>query len=181
MSMVAVLLGGVAFASPAWAHGDGESEEAYVLIQQALGYLAHDSSSDGVMLAQEKIDDALATEDQEGVDVSLVEQGQAALNAGDVETGQTLLQESITEAVSALPPATGEETGTSIITSDLPGRGALDGRSWLFLGLSAVLVVAGTAVAVKYRPAHTVRALSQRLGSSTPDHGHSAQTRKDAS
>ena len=180
-SVVVVLLGSVAFASPAWAHGDGETEEGYLLVQQALGHLAHDSGPEGVMLAQEKIGDALATADQEGVDVSLVEQGQAALSAGDVEAGRALLQEAITEAVSALAPATGEETGTSVIASDLPGRGALAGRSWVFLVLSVLLAVAGTALAVRYRPAHTVRALGRRLGSTTSDDGRSAQTRKDAS
>ena len=179
--VVMVLLGSVAFASPAWAHGEGESEEGYLLVQQALGHLAHDASPETVMLAQEKVDDALATADQEGVDVSLVEQGRAALEAGDVEAGRALLQESITEAVSALAPATGEETGTSVIASDLPGRGALAGRSWAFLVLSALLAVAGTALAVRFRPAHTVRSLSRRLGSARPDDGLSPQTRKDAS
>ena len=181
VSVVVVLLGSVAFASPAWAHGDGETEEGYLLVQQALGHLAHDSGPEGVMLAQEKIGDALATADQEGVDVGLVEQGSAALTAGDVEAGRALLQESIAEAVSSLAPATGEETGTGIIASDLPGRGALAGRSWVFLVLSALLAVAGTALAVRFRPAHTVRELSRRLGSARPDGGLSLQTRKDAS
>lgn len=181
VSVVVVILGSVAFASPAWAHGAGETKEGYLLVQQALGHLAHDSSMTGVDLAQEKINDTLATTDQQGVDISLVKQAQEALTAGDVEAGRALLQESITEAVSALAPATGEETGTGVIASDLPGRGALAGRSWVFLVLSVLLAVAGTALAVRYRPAHTVRALGRRLGSTTSDDGRSAQARKDAS
>ena len=181
VSVVLVLLGSVAFASPAWAHGSGESKEGYILVQQALGHLAHDSGTAGVMAAQEKIDDTLATTDQEGVDVSLVKEAQAALTAGDVEAGRTLLQQSIAEAVSSLPPATGEETGTSLIPVDLAGRGALTSRAWTFLVLSALLAVVGAVVAVRYRPTDTVRALSRRLGSMQGPDGHSPQTRKDAS
>ncbi|NMM34702.1 MAG: hypothetical protein HHJ13_12020 [Phycicoccus sp.] len=181
VSVVVVLLGSVAFASPAWAHGGGETEEGYLLVQQALGHLAHDTGQEGVMAAQEKIHDTLATADQEGVDVSLVEQAQADLTAGEVEAGRALLQESITEAVSALPPATGEETGTSVIGSDLAGRGDLGARDWVFLAISATLALAGTALALRYRPAHTVRALGRQLALNTSDDGRSPQPRKDAS
>jgi len=37
----------LAAASPAWAHGQGETEEGYLLVQQALGHLAHDTGQGG--------------------------------------------------------------------------------------------------------------------------------------
>ena len=103
----------VALAPGAWAHGgDGETTEGYVLVQQALGYLAHEGAS-GSDAAMEKVDDAMATTDQEGVDVALVQQADDALKAGDVGAAQDLLQRSIAAAVSSLKPAVGEDTGTS--------------------------------------------------------------------
>lgn len=127
---ILLVLGGVVSASPAWAHGGGETEEGYQLVQQALGHLAHDTSKEGVSLAMEKIDDALATKDQQGVDVDGLKQAQAALEAGQVDEGRALLQKSITEAVGTLKPATGEETGTTLVLSPLQGRASLTGRDW---------------------------------------------------
>ena len=46
--LVLVVMGSVASASPAWAHGGGETEEGYLLVQQALGHLLHDSTSYGI-------------------------------------------------------------------------------------------------------------------------------------
>jgi hypothetical protein len=170
--LVAVV--GVASASPAWAHaGDGESTVGYELVQQALGHLAHDTSPLGIGLAMEKVDDALATTDQAGVDVAEVEQAQAALDAGDVETGRALLQQSIAEAVSHLAPATGDETGTSVVLTPLPGRGALTAVDRTVLAASALLLLAGIALAARYRPRDSVRVLQRRLGQSV--HGADEQ------
>jgi hypothetical protein len=36
-----------------WAHEDGESEEGYLLVQQALAHLAHTTSHEGIELAME--------------------------------------------------------------------------------------------------------------------------------
>ena len=69
-----VLLGVSAAAMPASAHGTDESKEGYVLIQQALGHLAHDGGHVGMDAAMEKVDDALAAMDHDGVDVAEVEQ-----------------------------------------------------------------------------------------------------------
>lgn len=166
----ALAVAGIMSVAPAaWAHGDGEGEtqEGYLLVQQALGHLAH-AGEDGIDAALEKIDDTLATTDQEGVDVGLVVEAQGALEAGDVAGGQALLQESITEAVSDLPPAVGSETGTTVIPSDLPGRGPLGGLDWAFLGLSVLLLAVGAWLAVRLRPADTVRSLQARLGGAQP-------------
>ena len=156
--------GTLAFAPGAWAHGgEGETEEGYVLVQQALGHLAHEGAlaSDAAM---EKVDDALATTDQEGVDVALVQQAEDALKAGDVSKAQDLLQRSIAVAVSSLKPAVGEHTGTSTVLSDLPGRGPLTTLDWGLLGISALIAAVGAGLAVRLRPPDTLRALRTRLG-----------------
>lgn len=175
-----VAAGSVVSASPAWAHeGDGESTVGYQLVQQALGHLAHDTSRLGIELAMEKVDDALATTDQVGVDVAEVEQAQAALDAGEVETGRVLLQQSITEAVSQLAPATGDETGTSVVLTPLPGRGALTAMDRAFLAISALLLLAGLALAARYRPHDSVRVLQRRLGQSVHSPDEQPGTTKD--
>ena len=69
VSVLAVLVT-LALAAPASADGEGETTEGYLLVQQALGHLAHDTSHEGMALAMEKVEDALATEDQDGVDVA---------------------------------------------------------------------------------------------------------------
>lgn len=157
-------LGGALFASPAWAHGEGESEEGYLLVQQALGHLAHDKTSDGIMLAMEKIDDALDAEDQEGVDLAELRQAKAALEAGQTEQGRALLQHSISEAVSQLEPATGDETGTTVVLDALPGGGSLTGADWGVLATSVALVLLGGGLAWHFGPADSVRQLRRRLG-----------------
>ena len=151
-------------ASPALAHGGDETQEGYLLVQQALGHLAHDTSHEGMDLAMEKVDDALAAEDHDGVSISELTQGKAALEAGDAVQARTLLQDSIKEALSELPPATGNGTGTTIVSPELPGRHGLTGQDWLFLVASAVLVGAGAALAYRFRPHDSVAALRRRLG-----------------
>ncbi len=160
-----VFLAAMLSASPVWAHGDGESGEGYLLVQQALGHLAHDTGSTGVELAVEKVDDALNTEDQEGVDVAELQRARATLEAGDVAQGRTQLAESIREALSQLPPATGEETGTTTVPSALSGRGALSGSDWMFLVGSVLLMGLGGGLAWRFRPRDNLRHLRAQLGS----------------
>ena len=65
----ALAVGSMLSAAPARADEPGETTVGYLLVQQALGHLAHDTSSEGIEIAMEKTDDALGTNDQEGVDV----------------------------------------------------------------------------------------------------------------
>lgn len=175
-----VAVGSVVSASPAWAHaGDGESTVGYQLVQQALGHLSHDTGRLGIELAMEKVDDALATTDQVGVDVAELKQARAALDAREVETGRVLLQQSISDAVSQLAPATGDETGTSVVLAALPGRGALTAMDWAFLATSTLLLLAGLALAARYRPHDSVRVLQRRLGQSVHHPDEQLGTTKD--
>lgn len=160
-------IGAVLIATPAWAHGDGETQEGYLLVQQALGHLAHDTSMAGIDLAMEKVDDALATKDQEGVDVAEVTQAKSALDAGNVVQARSLLQQSITEAMGNLMPAVGEETGTKVVPSAQPGRGSIELADWVAMAGSALLVFLGGGLAWRYRPRDNVHELGRSLRAST--------------
>ena len=167
-----VVVGGLTSASPAWADEPGETEVGYLLVQQALGHLAHDKTKSGVEFSMEKIEDALKTKDNAGVNLAEVQQAKAALEAGQVPQGQALLQRSITEAMSKLAPATGEQTGTKAVPDSLPGRGALTGLGWAFLAASLFFVFLGGGLAYRYRPADSIDQLRQRLGN--PAHPQAA-------
>jgi hypothetical protein len=158
-----VVLGALFVPTAAWAHGEDETEEGYLLVQQALGHLAHDTSHTGIDEAMEKVDDALATEDQEGVDVAEVEQAMAALEAGQVDRARDLLQHSIRQALRDRPPATGNQTGTGLVVPELPGRSGIGGEDWGLLASSIVVLVLGAGLAFRYRPRDTVRELRRVL------------------
>jgi len=169
------LLGVLALPQAALAHDD-ETDEGYLLVQQALGHLAHDTSSDGIDMAMEKIDDALATEDQEGVNVAELHQGMQVLEAGQVAQARALLQESIQDALSSQPPATGYETGTTVVPSALPGRAGLSGQDVGWLMGSFALVGLGLMLAYRFRPRDSVRALRVRLKAEGPADGETAKS-----
>lgn len=162
--VVALALAPMTWTAAAHAHGDGETQEGYVLVQQALAHLAHDTGPEGIDLAMEKVDDALETEDQEGVDIAELRQGMKALESGQVDRSRTLLQESIADALAGLPLATGYETGTRLVPSELPGRGPLEGSDWLVLGLCIAVSGLGVWLSVRFRPHESVSALRLLLG-----------------
>jgi len=175
------LLSLFAVAPPAAADGGDESQEGYVLVQQALGHLAHDTSPAGIEFAMEKVDDALATEDQEGVAVARVERAQRALEDGRVEQARALLQGSIAEALSMQAPAVGDQTGTKLVLPALPGRKDLTGRDWGFLTISLIVFVAGAGLAFRFRPRDTVGDLRRRLAAEPAvldDAGPAAQSER---
>lgn len=165
--LVAALLALVVGAPGALGHGGDESEEGYVLVQQALAHLAHDTSHVGMELAMEKVDDALSAEDQEGVAVADVERAKRALEADRTGRARSLLQRSIEGALSELPPAVGEQTGTTVVAPALAGRGDLTQRDWWFLAASVVVLLTGVALAYRFRPADSVSDLRRRLARGT--------------
>jgi hypothetical protein len=165
-----VLIGTSAAATPASAHGTDESKEGYVLVQQALGHLAHDGGHVGMDAAMEKVNDALAAKDHDGVDVAEVQQAKQALDAEQVDVARTLLQDSIKAALAELPTATGEQTGTTLVLTPMSGHDGLAGRDWFFLGASTALLLIGFALAGRYRPADTVGDLRRLLVGPTARH-----------
>ena len=167
-----IVLATTAWSSPAWAHGAGETTEGYVLIQQALGHLAHDTGLAGVEAAMEKIDDALATKDQKGVDIAEVKQARAALETDRVEYARIILEHSIAAATSQLMTATGEETGTTVVLLPLKGRGALTGQDWALAAVSLLVILAGVTLAVRFRPRDNLRQLRRRMTPSAPLRNH---------
>lgn len=152
--------------SPAWAHGAGETTEGFVLVQQALANLAAKPGHTGVELAMEKVDDALRTKDQEGVDVTELKQAKVELEADHAAPARALLQQSITVAVSKLVPATGEMTGTTLVLTPMRGRGGLTGQDWGFGVVSLLMVLAGAALALRFRPADNLKQLRRQLAGS---------------
>ena len=154
----------VAVASPAGADEPGETTQGYLLVQQALGHLAHDTSPDGMDLAMEKIDDAIATPDKEGVDVATLQRAKTALEADQVELARTDLQASIAQALGALPPATGEDTGTTVILPALDTRGSMSASDWLFVAISVLAMVSGLVLAYRFRPPDSMEELRLRVG-----------------
>lgn len=153
----------VSSAPAAWAHGEGETTEGYVLVQQALGHLAHDTGHVGIDQAMEKVDDALATEDQQGVDVAEVTRAKVLLEAHDVVQARQLLQQSIAAATSKLPAATGEMTGTTIVHLPLRGRDDLSSSDWVVAGGSLLLALLGLGLAIRFRPHDNLRQLRRQL------------------
>lgn len=162
--LTSVLLFGALFSgSPAWAHGNDATMEGYLLVQQALGHLAHATASEGVMPAMERIDDALKAKDQEGVNVTEVQQAKSALEAGHIKQAQTLLQDSISQAISQFKPATGEQTGTTIVLNPLPGRGSLTNTDWGFQVVSLLLILVGLTLSWLFRPPENIHELRRKL------------------
>lgn len=162
--VVGLLLATTVSAGPAWAHGTaGGAEEGYVFVQQALGHLVHDRGPTGVADAEAKVQETLSATDHEGVDLALVRQAQAALTAGRITVAQQSLQQSIAAAISQLKPATGEQTGTTVVGEPLRGRGSLTAIDWTFGSASLLLLVAGVGLALRFRPALNLAQLRSQL------------------
>jgi hypothetical protein len=157
-------------AGPAWAHGGSSDTEGYLIVQQAISYLVNEPGPLGTGEALERVKNVLAADDQDGVDIELVQQAAAELEAGKADEATSLLQESISEAIAELSPATGDQTGTTTVLPPLEGNGALSGLDWILLGLSAVLLLAGGGLAYLFRPQGGLSALGNdiRTAGTTP-------------
>lgn len=159
VAALVLVISAVVPAAPASAHGEDEDALAYVLIQQALGHLAHGGGHAAMDEALEKVGDALETDEDAGVDLALVRQAQTALEAEDIGQARTLLEQAIQVAVRDLPPATGLESGTKVVQPSLRGRGDPTGEDWAFGVGSLLLLLIGAGVAFRYRPRDTIRQL----------------------
>lgn len=159
--VVAVSL--LANAAAAAADEPGESDEASVLVRQAIIFAAQESPDPMVVL--EKVEDALEVDNQEGVDITLVEQAAEALEAGDVTEARSLLEQSIGAApatgdepnpIGHTPVgATGAEPGDELVADPLPADRDIDGGDVALLAVSGALAAIGVWLALRYRPRHS--------------------------
>jgi hypothetical protein len=158
--MIGVWLTAVA-AAPAMAHGGGDSDQASLLVLQAIGILTNKPGAmDDIT---DKVNDALDAPDKQGVDMAQVQAAKDALDKGDMDQAKALLVKSL----GSNPPMTGakgEETGTTVVHDPLNPRGHLTGGDWVLLAISVLVLAAGVWLSLRYRPPQTIRALRRQLG-----------------
>lgn len=147
-------------AAPALARDEGSSDQASVLVLQAIGLIANKPG--GMDDIGAKVDDALQAPNKEGVDMQQVQAAKDALDKGDMDQARTLLQQSLQGGVPT-QGAVGEETGTTTVHDPLNTRGHLAGGDWVLLVLSVLAVALGSWLAVRFRPAESVRVLRRQL------------------
>lgn len=158
---------------------EGEEEIAAIdSVRQAIAYIVN--TPDDMDVIVDKVADATEAEDQEGVDVALVEQARAALERDDMVDARVFLLRAIGARLdlsgtdvhpilqvpadsTTLELATGEQTGTIAAVDPLSGRGDVTGTDLVLLGIAVVLAAAGAFLALRWRPADTVRRLRRRL------------------
>ncbi len=165
VALAAVLLGCLS-AGPAWADEE-ESQQASVLVEQAIALIANKAGDERVA---ERIRDALAAPDKNRVDLAKVSEAREVIERPGEEPGaesqaRALLLDSIGGKLPSAPqggrPATGAETGTSIILDELrPAAGIRDRGDVAVLILALAAILAGTYLARRRRPAHTLHQLT---------------------
>lgn len=161
-------------APAAWADGDAGVVPARQAVLQAIAYIVN--SPDDMAAITVKLKDAEAAQDTSGVDLALIRRAADAVAGGRLSEARGLLQQSIGAAVdltgSDVRPilhaggglqgpalATGEQTGTQVVTDELPGRGPWTATDTTLLVVAAVLAVGGAWLSFRLRPAHSVWAL----------------------
>lgn len=156
-----------AVALPASADGGDLATEGSVMVQQGLSYLVNEPGADGTAQALTKVDDVLAADDQDGVDVGQVQQARTALQAGRPADAQALLQASISEASANAQPATGGESGTTVVMAPVEPPGLSSVLDWVLLVGSLSVGVLGVVLGWRLRPRLSLRELTRQLKSNT--------------
>lgn len=146
-------------AAPSVAHG-GDSEEARLLVLQALAYLANEPD-DYLHRVEEKIDEALEVRDTSGVEISKVETAREAFEAGSLAEVRNDLQAAV---LPLTEPVTGEATGTTTMLDPYDGETDWAGAGGILAGLSAVVLLAGVALSYRWRPEQSLSQLRQSEG-----------------
>ncbi|MFE1788722.1 hypothetical protein ACFW7J_10055 [Streptomyces sp. NPDC059525] len=146
-----------------------ESDEAPVLVEQAIALIANDA---GQARVAERIDDALKAPHKEGVDLGLVGRALAVgerpgQDAAALTEARELLVGSLGGKLPSAPEpgrfATGTETGTSVVLDEFrPARGIADAGDANLLVLALALVAVGLWLSVRLRPPHSIRELERR-------------------
>lgn len=145
-------------APPALAH-EGDSDQASVLVLQAIGIIVNKPGDMDTI--GDKVDDALKAPHKEGVNLTRVQAAKDVLDNGNMDQARTLLQQSL--QVGGPMQATGEETGTTVVHDPLNPRGHLATGDWILLAISVLATLLGAWLAVRYRPPQSVRVLRRQL------------------
>jgi hypothetical protein len=172
--LFAVVVAMVWTATAVGADEGGESDEAKLLVQQAIALIVN--TPEDLMAVQERVGDAIEAPHQEGVDASLVARAARAVAEADLTSARDLLQRAIgagpyvrdgmpepvgeTAGQVGKPVfATGEQTGTTVVLDEFVPERRLDGGERILLAVSALLTVVGLWLSWRWRPRDTVRRL----------------------
>ena len=171
----------LSLAAPAFAH-EGEGEvPARDSVLQAIAYVVN--TPDDMDVITDKLNDAKDSADQEGVDMADVDKAMQALDQGDMAQVRLLLEESVgakadlsgldvrhilqvSPGSSTVSLATGEQTGTLIVSDELPGRGSLTGTDAALIAGAAALAIGGLFLGWRSRPAHSIHTLRRQASHS---------------
>ncbi len=179
----------IAFPVPAFAHTGEATTKASLLVRQAIALIVNTPRNE--MEIEDKINDALDSNDTAGVNLDLVGQAKDKLAAGDLHATRTLLERSIgarphlspampvaigsTPAQSASMPGTvidtpngpmqmavGDQTGSGVAEDPLSVSTDLSGRELGALIVSIVAIAGGVVLAIRFRPPISLRQLRAR-------------------
>jgi hypothetical protein len=144
----------------AWAHGGDENTSAYDSVRQAIALIVNSPGNHEAI--DDKIGDALGSDDTDRVNLDLVKQAQAAMDREDEHATRRLLEAAIgarvhTGNADPVPigepaPLTGAATGTVAAVDAMPGRYGLTAAAWTTLAVSLLIGAAGAALAFQLRP-----------------------------
>jgi hypothetical protein len=163
-------------ARPAAADEPGESDEARVLVLQAIALIVN--TPDEMHEIEERVEHAMEASHKEGVDLERVEQAMAALEDGDLQGTRELLQTAIGAGPFVGPgvpepvgetsgepgrPAfpVGAEAGTTVVLDEYRPDTGLDGGDVVVFAVAVATMAAGALMAWWFRPPASVRQLKR--------------------
>jgi hypothetical protein len=166
-------------AGPAAADDAGESDEARVLVLQAIALIVN--TPDEMHEIEEHIERAIEAPHDEGVDLEGVEQAMATLMEGDLQRTRELLQTAVGAGPFVRPglpepigetsgepglPAVGAEAGTTVVLDEYRPDTGLDGGDVVLLAVAVAAMAAGALLAWRFRPPESVRQLRRSAAAS---------------
>jgi len=173
-----LLAAGTIVTAPAvLAHGGESIPSSSEAVRQAIAYIVNDPRNMDAI--KDKVGDSLEAEDTTGVNLAVVKQALVAVEANHMMQARTLLERAIgarsdmagtdmrpilqvPRGSSSVSLAVGEDTETSVVTDELPGRGGLTGADITLLVLAALMAVAGVLLSVRLRPPDSIRTLRRQ-------------------
>jgi hypothetical protein len=157
---------------------EGESDEAAVLVEQAIALIANDAPEEHVT---ERIKDALEAPHNEGVDLNLVRQAldvveRPGREEASLREAHRLLLRSLGGKLPSAPEAghlvTGTETGTSVVLDEFrPAHGISDGGDAALFTLSLLAIAVGLWLSARLRPRYSIGELKHRTAAGEDGEG----------